>query len=78
MKQRQFDFQFIASSKMIGKFKDLKEATNLVSNLFTFNLPPVEIKHTHRLIIEFLEGGRIWVYTSQRTRLAYLYIQERI
>jgi hypothetical protein len=56
MKQRQFDFQFIASSRIMGKFNDLKEVTNLVSNLFTYNLPPVEIKHTRRLIIEFLEG----------------------
>jgi hypothetical protein len=67
MKLRQFDFQFIALSRMMGKFNDLKEVTILVSNLFTFNLPPVEIKHTRRLIIEILEGDEHG-YTFRNTQ----------
>jgi hypothetical protein len=56
MKKRHFDIQIIASSRMMGNFDNLKQVSNLVGNLFTFNLPPVEIKHTQRLLIEFLEG----------------------
>lgn len=56
MKQRRFSFQLIASTRLTENFNDFKELTNLVSNLFTYNLPPVEVKHTHRLIIEFIEG----------------------
>jgi len=57
MKQRHFDIQIIASSRMMANCDNLNQVTNLVSSLFTFNLPPVEIKHTQRLIIEFLEGN---------------------
>jgi hypothetical protein len=56
MKQRNFEIQVIASSRMIGHFDDLKQITVLVSNLFTFNLPKAKSKHPRRFIIEFLEG----------------------
>jgi hypothetical protein len=76
MKQRHFDIQIFASSRITGNFNNLKQVANLVSNLFTFNLPPVEIKHTQRLLIEFLEGDELgYIHPTQLGQTIYTFRQ---
>jgi hypothetical protein len=75
MKHRHFDIQIIASSRMMANFDNLNQVTNLVSSLFTFNLPPIEIKHTQRLIIEFLEGNEPgYIHPSETGQTIYTYM----
>jgi hypothetical protein len=74
MKQRHFDIQIFASSRMMANFDNLNQVTNLVSSLFTFNLPPVEIKHTQSLIIEFLEGNEPgYIHPTEAGHTIYTY-----
>jgi hypothetical protein len=66
MKLRQFDFQFIASSRMMGKFNDLKEVTILISNLFTFNLTPgyIHPNEPDQPIYTFRKGFDLLEYSN--------------
>jgi hypothetical protein len=60
MKQKRLNIQ-IVNSFQLKKIENLDQYTTFVSNLFTYSLPNVQIKATHRLIIEFSDSPNLGI-----------------
>ncbi|MFD0767133.1 hypothetical protein ACFQZI_19925 [Mucilaginibacter lutimaris] len=54
--QKRLYIQIVATSNQIAGYEVFIRYAAFVSNLFTFNLPVVTIKHTQKLLIEFSDS----------------------